>query len=76
MLSVYVTFADISLAPNGFRRLVLNGYRFGERGSSGGVQIWQCTANTRDAETGKSRRCPARLKTKILGLKFTYFMYL
>lgn len=66
ILSVYATFADISLAPNGFRRLVLNGFRFGERGASSGVQFWQCTANTRDIETGKSRRCPARIKTKII----------
>lgn len=65
----YTTFADISLAPNGFRRLVLQGYRFGERGSSSGVQFWQCTANVRDFDTGKSRRCPARIRTKILGLK-------
>lgn len=64
---MYVTFADISLSPNGFRRLILNGFRFGERGSSSGVQIWQCTANTRDPVTGKSRRCPARVKTKIIG---------
>lgn len=68
---MYATFADITIAPNGFRRLVLNGYRFGERGKSNGdiCTFWQCTANTRNFETGKSKRCPARIKTKILGLK-------
>lgn len=73
---MYVTFADISLSPNGFRRLILNGFRFGERGSSSGVQIWQCTANTRDPVTGKSRRCPARVKTKIIGLNLSIRMSL
>lgn len=66
-ISAYGTFADIFPASNGFRRLVLNGYRFGERCFSGGIQYWQCTANVRDQQTGKTRRCPARIKTKIVG---------
>lgn len=67
---MYSTFADIYPAPNGFRRLILNGYRFGERGFSSGqnpLQFWQCTANIRDRCTGKMRRCPVRIKTKIIG---------
>lgn len=72
MISAFVTFADIYPAPNGFRRLILNGYRFGERGSSSGIrgkeptQLWQCTANKRDQETGKMKRCPVRIRTKVI----------
>lgn len=71
-ISAYTTFADIYPAPNGFRRLILNGYRFGERGtSSGGFdpipnQFWQCTANIRDIKTGKLKRCPVRIRTKVI----------
>lgn len=51
--------------------MILNGYRFGERGrgsSSAGrpTQYWQCTANFRDSKTGKTKRCLARINTMII----------
>lgn len=66
---LFSAFADIFPAPNGFRRLILDGYRFGERGSSSGenpIRYWQCTANVRDEDTGKLKRCQTRLKTTII----------
>lgn len=70
LFSDYATFADIYIASNGFRRLVLHGHRFGERGSNAnrsvGIHCWQCTANMRDKVTGKMRRCTIRLKTKVI----------
>lgn len=70
---MYSTFADIYLAPNGFRRLILNGYRFGERGECYYDEpdpipgsVWRCTSNIFNKETGKKRKCTVRVHTKVI----------
>lgn len=74
--SDYTTFADIYRASNGFRRLVLDGYRYGELGIGHTydantcekifLQYWRCTANVYDQKTKKYKRCLVRLKTRVI----------
>lgn len=53
------------MTNRGFRRLVLDGYAFGEMKVYKGSTSWRCTANLRD-ERNKSKRCSVSLMTKVI----------
>lgn len=64
IISEYTTYAKIEVTKNGYRRLILNGYRYGETKVSDRSVYWRCTANLRD-EMGKSKRCITHVVTEV-----------
>lgn len=62
--SEYTTYAKIDITRNGYRHLILNGYRFGETKVTDHCVFWRCTANIRDLNN-KSKRCITQLVTKV-----------
>lgn len=63
----YATFAEVSVDDKGFRRLLCNGYRFGQYYKYSKSDVcWKCTTNVHDPITGKRRACSARIRTKLL----------
>lgn len=62
-----MTFANIQTATNGFRRLFLKGFLFGQSKSNANSSIirWRCTGGWRN-EHNKRVRCNAQVVTKIL----------
>lgn len=59
----YTTFADVQIDLRGYRRLILDGYRFGEhhKNLNHDSVSWRCTA-----AIPQGGRCTARLKTKMI----------
>lgn len=63
----YVTFAEIVVGVNGYRRLLYNGYRYGTRGKEAKPNtIWLCTSDVLCPKTGKVRRCKSKLRTAVI----------
>lgn len=63
----YTTYANINIDEKGFRRLLCNGYRYGQyyKYSVTDDVCWKCTTNVLDPITGKRRPCSARIRTKM-----------
>lgn len=57
-----LTFANIVNTSRGHRRLICNGFRFGELPTTGNAVRWRCTA----LETKTKKRCNAKLTTKMI----------
>lgn len=73
---MYTTIANIYRVKSGYRRLILDGHRFGElntivtyEANSPAEQFinnWRCTANVYNQKMKKHKRCTVRLKTKVI----------
>lgn len=59
------TYANIEITKQGYRHLTQDGYRYGETKVTDRCVYWRCTANIRDDNTCKSKRCVAQITTKI-----------
>lgn len=59
------TYANIEITKQGYRHLIQDGYRYGETKVTDRCVYWRCTANIRDDNTCKSKRCVAQITTKI-----------
>lgn len=63
--SEFRTYANIEITKQGYRHLIQDGYRYGETKVTDRCVYWRCTANIRDDNTLKSKRCVAQITTKI-----------
>lgn len=66
LISEYTTFANIIVDHQGFRRLFLDGHRYGVVLRKANEYVWRCTKNHPHKLSGKTTKCNGRLRTKMI----------